>query len=74
MTLEQTLIEHSGCTQEQMEKLVREWAEEHPNVVTDEQLGIGDYKPYQPNCCKKCPNSKNDFCQCVRPSQEMIAY
>lgn len=71
MTLEQTLIEHSGCTQEHMEKLVKEWAEEHPAFPTDKQLGFGDYEPFQPSCCKSCPNNKNTFCSCALPSMEI---
>ncbi len=74
MTLEQTLIEHSGSSDDTMKKLVKEWAEQHPQFPTDKQLGLGDYKPYQPECCKNCPNNKNTFCHCVLPSQETFTW
>lgn len=74
LTLEQTMMEHSGTGQEFMEKLVKEWAEQHPNFPTDKQMGLGDYDPYQPNCCKNCPNKNNTFCNCAQPAMEQVRY
>lgn len=67
-TLEQVLIEHSGASDEVFVSVIYDWLKE--NNQTDSQLGLGDYKPHLPKCCRNCANIKQPFCNCTLPSME----
>lgn len=69
LTLEQVMMEHSGANTSAFLKAIDDWRREHPSVFRETIINNN-----MPECCRNCPNNKNEFCNCARPAMEQFTY